>query len=92
MEELIDNVYYISKISKLVVQIGNYNENKNLLLKSNKKILDDREGMYTLRMIMDIPKYAKIRVQTIIDKLVSLYRTKRNRMIICKESPYEINL
>ena len=92
MKELVDNVYYIAKVSKLVIQIGNDNDNKNLLAKSNKKLLDDREGFYTLRMIMDMPKYEKIRVQKILEGLTGFYcKKKNNRMIICKENPYEIN-
>ncbi len=45
--------------------------------------------MYTLRMIMDMPKYKKIRVQNIIDCLASFYSKKENRIIICKENPDE---
>ena len=89
MNILINNVYYISKVSKLVVQIGNNNDNINLLSQSNKKLLNDREGMYSLRMIMDTPKYEKIRVQAIINKLASFYSKKENRIIICNENPNE---
>ena len=87
MNELIDNVYYIAKVSKLVVEIGNDNNNVILLASANKKLIEDREGMYTLRMIMDLPKYEKIRVQNIIDTLSSFYCKKHNRMVICKENP-----
>ena len=91
MNELIDNVYYIAKVSKLVVEIGNDNNNVILLANANKKLIEDREGMYTLRMIMDLPKYEKIRVQNIIDTLSSFYCKKHNRMVICKENPSEVN-
>lgn len=91
MNELIDNVYYIAKVSKLVVEIGNDNNNVILLENANKKLIEDREGMYTLRMIMDLPKYEKIRVQNIIDTLSSFYCKKHNRMVICKENPSVVN-
>ena len=90
MNELIDNVYYLAKTPKLVVQIGNDHGNIHLLSKANKKLLDDRDGMYTLRMIMDMDKYIKIRSQNIINCLASFYCKKENRMIICKENPNEI--
>ena len=90
MNELIDNVYYLAKTPKLVVQIGNDHGNIHLLSKANKKLLDDRDGMYTLRMIMDMDKYIKIRSQNIISCLASFYCKKENRMIICKENPNEI--
>ena len=87
MNDLVDNVYYIAKVNKLVIQIGNHNDNIFLLSKANKKLRDDRDGMYALRIIMDTPKYAKIRAQNIIDCLASFYGKKENRMIICKENP-----
>ena len=90
MNELIDNVYYLAKTPKLVLQIGNDHGNIHLLSKANKKLLDDRDGMYTLRMIMDMDKYIKIRSQNIISCLASFYCKKENRMIICKENPNEI--
>ena len=83
------NVYYLSKTPKLVFQIGNDHGNIHLLSKANKRLIDDRDGMYTLRMIMDMPKYKKIRVQNIIDCLASFYSKKENRIIICKENPDE---
>ena len=89
MDELITNVYYIAKVHKLAVQIGNNSDNINLLNKADKKLKNDRDGMYTLRMIMDMPKYKKIRVQNIIDCLASFYSKKENRIIICKENPDE---
>ncbi len=91
MNELIDNVYYIANVPKLVVEIGNDNDNVLLLASANKKLIEDREGMYTLRMIMDLPKYEKIRVQNIIDRLASFYCKKENRMVICKENPYGVH-
>ena len=95
MNELIANVYYIAQLSKLIVQIGNDNNNihflAKLLTKFNKNISADAESLYSLRMIMDFPKYSKLRVQNILDKLTSFYCKKKNRMIICKEDPYEIN-
>ena len=90
MNELIDNVYYLSKTPKLVVQIGNDHGNIHLLSKANKRLIDDRDGMYTLRMIMDMDKFIKIRSQNIINCLASFYRKKENRIIICKENPNEI--
>ena len=91
MNELIDNVYYIANVPKLVVEIGNDNDNVLLLASANKKLIEDREGMYTLRLIMDLPKYEKIRVQNIIDRLASFYCKKENRMVICKENPYGVH-
>ena len=38
MNKLINNVYYIAKVSKLVIQIGSDNDNIHLLAKSNKNI------------------------------------------------------
>ena len=90
MNELIDNVYYLAKTPKLVVQIGNDHGNIHLLSKANKRLIDDRDGMYTLRMIMDMDKFIKIRSQNIINCLASFYRKKENRIIICKENPNEI--
>ena len=95
MNELIVNVYYVAQVSKLIVQIGNDNNNihflAKLLTKFNNNISADAESLYSLRMIMDFPKYSKLRVQNILDKLTSFYCKKKNRMIICKEDPYEIN-
>ena len=89
MNELIDNVYYIAKVPKLVVEIGNYNDNIHLLSKSNKKLIDDRNSFYTLRMIMDVPQYQKMRAREIINCLAGFYHKKDNRIIICKENPNE---
>ena len=89
MNELIDNVYYIAKVPKLVVEIGNYNDNIHLLSKSNKKLIDDRNCFYTLRMIMDVPQYQKMRAREIINCLAGFYHKKDNRIIICKENPNE---
>ena len=89
MNELIDNVYYIAKIPKLIVQIGNDNDNKQLLCKMNRKLLEDREGMYSLTMIMDLPKYEKLRVPNILNRLAGFYCKKENRIIICNENPNE---
>ena len=89
MNELIDNVYYIAKVPKLVVEIGNYNDNIHLLSKSNKKLIDDRNCFYTLRMIMDVPQYQKMRAREIINCLAGFYHKKDNRIIVCKENPNE---
>ena len=89
MNELIDNVYYIAKVPKLVVEIGNYNDNIHLLSKSNKKLIDDRNSFYTLRMIMDVPQYQKMRAREIINCLAGFYHKKDNRIIVCKENPNE---
>ena len=91
MNKLINNVYYIAKVSKLVIQIGSDNDNIHLLAKSNKNILDNSKAIYALKMILHFPKYKKLREQRIIDRLTSFYCKKPNRMIICKENPYEMN-
>ena len=91
MNKLINNVYYIAKVSKLVIQIGSDNDNIHLLAKSNKNILDNSKAIYALKMILHFPKYKKLREQRIIDRLTSFYCKKPNRMIICKENSDEMN-
>ena len=91
INELINIVYYMAKTPKLVVQIANDNTNLQLLSKATKRLTNDRDGMYCLRMIMEFPKYQKIMASDIINCLSGFYGKKENRMIICKENPNEIN-
>ena len=91
INELINNVYYIAKTPKLVVQIANDNTNLYLLSKGNERLINDRDGMYCLRMIMEFPKYKKIMASDIINCLAGFYGKKENRMVICRENPNEIN-
>ena len=91
MNELFELVYHLTKTPKLVVQIANDKNNKNLLMKANEKLVKALDEIYSLRMIMEFPKYNKIMTTDIIKCLLGFYVDKKeNRMIICKENPDEI--
>ena len=91
MNELFELVYNLAKTPKLVVQIANDKNNKNLLMKANEKLVKALDEIYSLRMIMEFPKYNKIMTTDIIKCLLGFYVDKKeNRMIICKENPDEI--
>ena len=91
MKEIFGIVYYLAKTPKLVVQIANDEINKKLLMEANKKLAENRDEMYSLRLIMEFPKYNKIMTTNIINCLLDFYvKKKENRMIICKENPDKI--
>ena len=91
MNELVELVYYLANTPKLVVQIANDDNNKDLLAKVNTELNGARNELYSLRMIMEFPKYKKIMTSNIIDCLFGFYRKKKeNRLIICKENPNKI--
>ena len=91
MKELVELVYFLSNTPKLVVQIANDNNNKDLLEKMNTELNGGRNEFYILKMIMEFPKYTKIRTSNIINCLFGFYRKKKeNRLIICKENPNKI--
>ena len=91
MEELFELVYHLAKTPKLVVQIANDKDNKDLLTKANKNLVGALDEIYSLRMIMEFPKYNKIMTTDIINCLLGFCAIKKeNRMIICKENPDEI--
>ena len=91
MKEIFGIVYHLAKTPKLVVQIANDEINKKLLMEANKKLAENRDEMYSLRLIMEFPKYNKIMTTNIINCLLDFYvKKKENRMIICKENPDKI--
>ena len=91
MKEIFGIVYYLAKTPKLVLQIANDEINKKLLMEANKKLAENRDEMYSLRLIMEFPKYNKIMTTNIINCLLDFYvKKKENRMIICKENPDKI--
>ena len=91
MKEIFGIVYHLAKTPKLVLQIANDEINKKLLMEANKKLAENRDEMYSLRLIMEFPKYNKIMTTNIINCLLDFYvKKKENRMIICKENPDKI--
>ena len=92
MKELVELVYFIAEVPKLIVQIGNDNNNEHLLSKVNRKYIQERQtGMYSMIMMMGLPEYKQLYTMHIIECLASFYAKKRNRAIICKENPDKIN-
>ena len=92
MEELVELVYFQAEIPKLVVQLGNDNDNTRLLPKViNKRIQDRRTGMLSMIILMDLPEFKKLYSMNIIKCLASFYSKKKNRAILCKENPNNTN-
>ena len=92
MKELVELVYFKAEVPKLIVQIGNDNNNEHLLSKVNRKYIQERQtGMYSMIMMMELPEYKQLYTMHIIECLASFYEKKRNRAIICKENPDNIN-
>ena len=92
MEELVELVYFQAEIPKLVVQLGNDNDNTRLLPKViNKRIQDRRTGMLSMIILMDLPEFKKLYSMNIIKCLASFYSKKKNRVILCKENPNNTN-
>ena len=92
MEELVELVYFQAEITKLVVQLGNDNDNTRLLPKViNKRIQDRRTGMLSMIILMDLPEFKKLYSMNIIKCLASFYSKKKNRAILCKENPNNTN-
>ena len=92
MEELVELVYFQAEIPKLVVQLGNDNDNTRLLPKViNKRIQDRRTGMLSMIILMELPEFKKLYSMNIIKCLASFYSKKKNRAILCKENPNNTN-
>ena len=92
MDELVELVYFQAEIPKLVVQLGNDNDNTRLLPKViNKRIQDRRTGMLSMIILMDLPEFKKLYSMNIIKCLASFYSKKKNRAILCKENPNNTN-
>jgi hypothetical protein len=87
MNEFVDLVYFKALVPKIVVQIGNDNDNIHLLSKVvdkyNKLI---QTQIYSLVMLMDLPEYKKLYTMNIIRCLASFYSKKENSAILCKEN------
>ena len=92
MNDLVQLVYFKSKVPKLVVQIGNCNDNIHLLQKTiGKYIKDKRTGMNSFILLMDIPKYKPLYTMNIIKCLASFYSKNPDKAILCKEDPNKFN-
>ena len=88
MTEFVDLVYYKALVPKLVIQIGNDNDNIHLLCKVIDKFIKSRlNEMYSLIMLMDLPQYKPLYTMNIIRCLASFYSKKENSAILCKENP-----
>ena len=92
MKELVELVYYKAVTPKLVIQIGNCNDNNHLLSKvMDQCIINRKMEMDSLLMIMDLPKYKQLYKVDIIKCIASFCLKKENRVILCKENPYNSN-
>ncbi len=92
MKELVELVYYKAVTPKLVIQIGNCNDNNHLLSKvMDQCIINRKMEMESLLMIMDLPKYKQLYKGDIIKCIASFCLKKENRVILCKENPYNSN-
>ena len=92
MKELVELVYFTAEVPKLIVQIGDDNNNEHLLSKVIRKFIQERQtGMYSMIMMMELPEYKQLYTMNIIECLASFYAKKSNRAIICKENPDNIN-
>ena len=88
MKELVELVYFKAEVPKLIIQIGNDNDNVHLLSKVNRKIIQDRKTViYSLIMLMELPEYKQLYTMNIIECLGSFYAKKLNKAILCKENP-----
>ena len=88
MNALIELVYFKSVIPKLLIQIGNDDNNIRILTKAIQSHIKERQTqMNTLILIMDIPEYKRLYVPNIIECLASFYAKKRDKAILCKENP-----
>ena len=92
MKEFVDLVYFKASIPKIVIQIGNDNDNIHLLSKVIDKFTKNRlNEMYSLIMLMDLPQYKPLYTMNIIRCLASFYSKKENSAILCKENPNNCN-
>ena len=92
MTEFVDLVYFRATVPKIVIQIGNDNDNIYLLSKVIDKFLKNRlDEMYSLIMLMDLPQYKSLYTMNIIRCLASFYSKKENSAILCKENPNNFN-
>ena len=92
MTEFVDLVYFRATVPKIVIQIGNDNDNIHLLSKVIDKFLKNRlDEMYSLIMLMDLPQYKSLYTMNIIRCLASFYSKKENSAILCKENPNNYN-
>ena len=73
MKELVELVYYKAVTPKLVIQIGNCNDNNHLLSKvMDQCIINRKMEMESLLMIMDLPKYKQLYKVDIIKSIASI--------------------
>ena len=92
MQELVELVYFKAVTPKLVIQIGNDNDNNHLLSKVMDQCINNRKmEMDSLLMIMDLPEYKKLYNSDIIKCIGSFCLKKENKVILCKENPYSTN-
>ena len=88
MKELIELVYFKAEVPKLIIEIGNDNDNEHLLSKIIKKYIEDRQtGIYSMIILMELPEYRQLYTMNIIECLASYYAKRKNRAILCKENP-----
>ena len=90
MKELIDLVYVDAVVPKLVVEISN--SNTHILSKILMKFIEEKKEkcrveMNTMVILMNMPQFKKLYNQNILECLSSFYGMRKNRAIICKESP-----
>ena len=90
MRELIELVYENAVVPKLVIQIGT--ENYHILSKALYKFINEKKERCRLEMnsmiiLMHMPEFIKLYNQSILECLSSFYGMRKNRAIICKDSP-----
>ena len=90
MKELVNLVYVDAVVPKLVVEISN--NNTHILSKILMKFIEEKKEkcrveMNSMIILMNMPQFVKLYNQIILECLSSFYGMRKNRAIICKESP-----
>ena len=90
MKELVDLVYVDAAVPKLIVEISN--SNTHMLSKILMKFIEEKKEkcrveMNSMIILMNMPQFKKLYNQNILECLSSFYGMRKNRAIICKETP-----